>query len=89
VAALPHELQPWIYRYGVAMPFYNVSRVVRTIIFNTKNELGRNIGILLVWIVVSVITISITTYLYRRKEIGEYTKTLKDEEASTGVIDKA
>jgi hypothetical protein len=31
VASLPHELQPWIYRYGVAMPFYNVGRVVRTV----------------------------------------------------------
>jgi hypothetical protein len=31
VASLPHELQPWIYRYGVAMPFYNVGRIVRTV----------------------------------------------------------
>lgn len=27
VVNLPHELQPWIYRYGVAVPFYNASRV--------------------------------------------------------------
>lgn len=31
VATMPHELQPWIFRYGVAMPFYNVGRVVRTV----------------------------------------------------------
>ena len=31
VASLPHELQPKFYRYGVAMPFYNVGRVVRTV----------------------------------------------------------
>lgn len=30
VVSLPLELQPWIYRYGVAMPFYNCNRIIRT-----------------------------------------------------------
>lgn len=30
VVSLPHTLQPWIYRYGVALPFYNSDRIVRT-----------------------------------------------------------
>ncbi|OXC69619.1 hypothetical protein AYX13_01788 [Cryptococcus neoformans] len=30
VVSLPHELQPWIHRYGVALPFYNSDRIVRT-----------------------------------------------------------
>ncbi|GMK57815.1 hypothetical protein CspeluHIS016_0406490 [Cutaneotrichosporon spelunceum] len=72
VAALPHELQPWIYRYGVAMPFYNCNRAIRTIIFNTKNDLGQNFGILLAWIAFSIFTNSLTTYLYRRKAVNEH-----------------
>lgn len=31
VVSLPHELQPWIYKYGVVMPFYNLSKIVRTV----------------------------------------------------------
>ncbi|KAF9028996.1 hypothetical protein BDZ89DRAFT_1251160, partial [Hymenopellis radicata] len=34
----PIEVLPHIYRYGYAMPFYNVSGAVRTILFGTKNE---------------------------------------------------
>ncbi|RSH94790.1 hypothetical protein EHS25_004596 [Saitozyma podzolica] len=78
VASLPNELQPWIYRYGVAMPFYNIGQIVRTIIFNTKNEVAMNLGILLAWTVLSMITITIATWLFRRyavhktcKELGE------------------
>ncbi|KAL7419021.1 hypothetical protein Q5752_006706 [Cryptotrichosporon argae] len=72
VASLPHELQPWIFRYGLAMPFYNVSRMVRTIIFDTRNQIGMNCGILLAWIAVSFITISTATWLMRRKAVNEY-----------------
>lgn len=32
---MPHELQPWIFRYGAAMPFFNVGRVVRTVRVDT------------------------------------------------------
>ena len=74
VASLPHELQVGIFRYGVAMPFYNVSRVVRTIIFDTKNEIGKNIGILLAWTAVSMITVSLATLITRRKELRAHTK---------------
>lgn len=72
VVSLPHELQPWIFRYGVAMPFYNISRVVRTIIFNTKNEIAKNLGILLAWVALSIITISIATWATRRKSVNAH-----------------
>lgn len=36
VVSLPHELQPWIYRYGVAMPFSNCSHIVRTVSFTSS-----------------------------------------------------
>ncbi|WVW78515.1 hypothetical protein I302_100470 [Kwoniella bestiolae CBS 10118] len=80
VVSLPHELQPWIYRYGVAMPFYNASRVVRTIIFNTKNDIGKNLGILLAWVVVNIITITVTTWLFRRKSVNEHNKEVGENE---------
>jgi hypothetical protein len=48
------------------------------IIFNTKNEVAMNLGILLAWTVLSMITITIATWLFRRyavhktcKELGE------------------
>jgi hypothetical protein len=80
VAALPHELQPWIYRYGVAMPFYNANRAIRTIIFDTKNQLGQNFGILLAWIAVSLCTITISTYLFRRKAVNQHSRSVGELE---------
>ncbi len=38
VCFMPIEVLPSIYHYGYAMPFYNVSGAVRTILFGTKNE---------------------------------------------------
>lgn len=38
VCAFPIEVLPHFYRYGYAMPFYNVSRAMRTIVFGTKNR---------------------------------------------------
>ncbi|WVF69967.1 hypothetical protein IAT40_004752 [Kwoniella sp. CBS 6097] len=80
VVSLPHELQPWIFRYGVAMPFYNCSRVIRTIIFDTKNDIGRNLGILIAWVVVSFITISLATWLFRRRSIIQHNKEVGENE---------
>ncbi|KAK1921555.1 hypothetical protein DB88DRAFT_506410 [Papiliotrema laurentii] len=72
VAVMPHELQPWIYRYGAAMPFFNAGRVVRTIIFDTKNDIAKNLGILLGWIGFSFVTISLATWLTRRNSVNEH-----------------
>jgi hypothetical protein len=80
VVSLPHELQPWIYRYGVAMPFYNCSKAVRTIIFNTKNEIGQNVGILIAWVVLSIITTTVATYLYRCKAVREHMREVGEQE---------
>ncbi|WWD21471.1 hypothetical protein CI109_105957 [Kwoniella shandongensis] len=80
VAALPHELQPWIYRYGAAMPFYNCGRIIRTIIFDTKNEIGKNIGILLGWIGVNIITVSAATWWFRRHAVNQHNKEVGENE---------
>ncbi|WVN89462.1 uncharacterized protein L203_104685 [Cryptococcus depauperatus CBS 7841] len=80
VASLPHELQPWVFRYGVAMPFYNCGRIVRTIIFNTKNDIAENMGILLAWIILNFITISIGTWWFRRKAVNQHNKEVAENE---------
>lgn len=54
------------------MPFYNAGRVVRTIIFDTRNQIGMNIGILIAWCAVSCITIPIVTWLFRRKAVNAH-----------------
>ncbi|KAJ9118880.1 hypothetical protein QFC24_006079 [Naganishia onofrii] len=82
VVSLPHELQPRLYRYGVATPFYRVSNAVRTIIFNTKNDIGVDFGILLGWTVLSMITVSALTTLFRRKE--EKKEQAEREKAAVG-----
>lgn len=38
VCFMPISVLPRVYRYGYAMPFYNVQRAVRAIVFNTKND---------------------------------------------------
>lgn len=38
VCFFPIEILPPIYRYGYSMPFYNVSRTVRAILFSTRNQ---------------------------------------------------
>ncbi|AAW45796.1 hypothetical protein CNBJ2900 [Cryptococcus deneoformans B-3501A] len=80
VVSLPQELQPWIYRYGVAMPFYNCNHIVRTIIFNTKNEIGQNMGILVAWVALNFITISLGTWLFRRQSINQHNKEVGENE---------
>lgn len=44
VCFFPIELLPGVFRYGYAAPFYNVSRTVRAVVFNTRNQIGLNFG---------------------------------------------
>ncbi|KAF8658234.1 hypothetical protein AX16_002011 [Volvariella volvacea WC 439] len=67
VCLWPIEMLPSFYGYGHAAPFYQLSRGVRTIIFNAKDELGLNFGILAVWITISCITLPLVQ-IYRRRE---------------------
>ena len=47
VSYYPIEALPGIFRYGYGSPFYNVSRTVRTILFNTKNDRASPLPLLL------------------------------------------
>ena len=65
VAFFPIELLPGVFKYGYATPFYNVSRTVRTILFNTRNQIGLNFGVQFAWIFISIITMTIFQYIFR------------------------
>ncbi|KAF8184678.1 hypothetical protein BJ912DRAFT_853007 [Pholiota molesta] len=69
VNVYPLEVLPRIFHYGFGAPFYNYSKAVRTIVFGTKNRLGLNLGILIVWIAVSCTTLAIIQWNARRLEI--------------------
>ncbi|KAF8906534.1 hypothetical protein CPB84DRAFT_1675500 [Gymnopilus junonius] len=76
VCLWPIDALPYIYNYGHAAPFYQISRGVRSILFGTKNELGQNFGILSVWIVVSCISLPLIQWYRRRGEIAAWKATL-------------
>ncbi|KAG8938119.1 hypothetical protein FRC04_009513 [Tulasnella sp. 424] len=78
VVSVPIVLQPSFYRYGYGFPVFNLSEAVRTIIFNTKNRLGLNAGVLVAWVVLSMITVPLFTWLMRRKD--EQAEKQKSEE---------
>jgi ABC-type polysaccharide/polyol phosphate export permease len=71
VCFLPIEVLPGIFKYGYAGPFYNISQGVRAILFGTKNHLGLNFGVLLAWIVISMLTLPLFQWFMRREHIEE------------------
>lgn len=62
------------------MPFYNVSRAVRTILFGTRNQVGLNFGVLIAWIAVSLVTIPLAQMYVRRKQVAEWRASLHTRE---------
>ncbi|KAF8179912.1 hypothetical protein BJ912DRAFT_1062709 [Pholiota molesta] len=66
VCVFPIDVLPIFYRYGYAMPFYNLTRAMRTIIFGTRNRVGFNFGILLIWVAISVFTLPVIQWYVRR-----------------------
>ncbi|KAI0820843.1 hypothetical protein BC628DRAFT_1422520 [Trametes gibbosa] len=65
---LPDELQSPIYAYGSGFPIWNLSQALRTIMFDTNSHLGRNVAVIIAWILMSCGTISVFTWYMRRRE---------------------
>lgn len=75
VVPFPHDLQVSFYRYGVAVPFYRLSNMYRTLVFDTRNRLGEGFGVLLAWVVLSaLITMPLITWFFRRREVAHFEK---------------
>ena len=80
VTVLPTELEVWFYKYGLGFPVYNMSQIVRHIIFNTKDHLGRNFGVLFAWVALSLVTLPTGQYFMRRREMAaEEVRTPSDD----------
>ncbi|KAK0504602.1 hypothetical protein EDD18DRAFT_1305080 [Armillaria luteobubalina] len=69
---LPLDILPGLYAYGHAAPFYNISRAVRTIVFSTRNEVRKNFGVLVAWIVVSCLTMPLIQWYRRREQVQSW-----------------
>ncbi|KAI0653466.1 hypothetical protein C8Q70DRAFT_1035581 [Cubamyces menziesii] len=65
---LPAELQNPIYTYGSGFPIWNLSQALRTIMFDTNSHLGRNIAVIVAWIIMSCGTMTVFTWYMRRRE---------------------
>lgn len=71
--SLPHELQISFFHYGIGVPLNRTANILRTLIFDTKSEIGMGFGIIIAWWVLSAfITLPIITWVYRRKEVKEH-----------------
>lgn len=80
VATMPFDLQPWFYQYGHAFPVYNNAQAIRTILFDTKNHLGLNAGVIIGWVVLSMITIPLFTIFMRRRDVRAHEQELQKSE---------
>ncbi|KAK6460879.1 hypothetical protein DFJ63DRAFT_298498 [Scheffersomyces coipomensis] len=50
----PFVMMPGFFHYGYAMPMYNIYEALKIVFFDTwKGHLGRNLGVLVTWIVVT------------------------------------
>ncbi|WVQ72288.1 hypothetical protein IAR50_001838 [Cryptococcus sp. DSM 104548] len=81
ITLMPYQLQPWIYKYGLAMPFYHLGRIARTIIFDTRNDIGRSEAVLIGWILVNFVTITVGSCYYRRKAVGAHKQKMAAEKS--------
>ncbi|KAI5970129.1 hypothetical protein CANMA_000740 [Candida margitis] len=64
----PFVLMPGFYKYGYAMPMYNIYEALKVVFFNTwKGHLGRNLGVLIIWIVVgNVLLVLVSNWAVKR-----------------------
>jgi len=79
VCIYPIDVMPYIFRYGYGAPFYNVNRAMRTVIFNTKNQVGLNFGVLLVWVAVSCVTLATIQVWVRRSREDAFMESTTEE----------
>ncbi|KAK9376494.1 uncharacterized protein V1513DRAFT_249331 [Lipomyces chichibuensis] len=78
VAFFAIPLEAGIYRYGYAFPIKNICDAVKTVLFNTKDTLGLNIGVLVAWIAVNTFLLPFciwfSGYRMQQKKVTEELK---------------
>jgi hypothetical protein len=81
--SLPHELQVSFYSYGIGVPLNRSANILRTILFDTKDEIAMGFGVLLAWMFLSwFITLPLITWIYRRKDLKAFHKEQESAEAA-------
>lgn len=77
------ELSPEVFKVERAFPLFNAQTAVRTVLFGTKNQLGKNFGILIGWCVVNWLVsfpiLYTIKYLKRQKADGATAATSQPE----------
>ncbi|KAG5636444.1 hypothetical protein H0H81_008034 [Sphagnurus paluster] len=71
VISFPVEVMPAFFSYGYVTPFYNASQAARAIVFGTKNTIGDNMGILLMWVLLSCISLPLIQWYVRRRNTAQ------------------
>ncbi|KAK9245678.1 hypothetical protein V1506DRAFT_233307 [Lipomyces tetrasporus] len=75
VAFYAIPLEAGIYRYGYAFPIKNICDAVKTVLFDTKNTMGLNIGVLVAWIAVNTLLLPFciwfSAYRMQQKKLKE------------------
>ncbi|QRV87139.1 nitrosoguanidine resistance protein SNG1 [Ceratobasidium sp. AG-Ba] len=79
ITGLPSDLQPWFYQYSHAFLIFSNTQAVQTSLFNTKNHLGLNAGVILGWCALSCVTIPLFTVLMRRQDMWAHEKALEEK----------
>jgi Protein of unknown function (DUF3533) len=54
-ATVPHELQNSFFLIGKGLPYYNIVQGLRSILFNSGDTLGANVGVQLIWVLASFV----------------------------------
>ncbi|KAJ8104347.1 hypothetical protein POJ06DRAFT_18368 [Lipomyces tetrasporus] len=73
------ELEPALFKYGYAFPIPNVAEAFKTILFNTKNRMGLNVGVLLVWIAVNVTFLPFCIWVFERANMRKENDTNRQD----------
>jgi len=68
VSTFPLDALPHIFHYGWGVPFFNMSRALRTIVFGTRNEMGQSVGVLLAWVAFSCVLLGLIQWRVRRSQ---------------------
>ncbi|KAK9484658.1 hypothetical protein V1527DRAFT_185770 [Lipomyces starkeyi] len=73
------ELEPAFFKYGYAFPIHNVANAFKTVLFNTKSNIGLNVGVLLAWIAVNTAFAPVSIWIFERANKWKESKKIKGE----------
>ncbi|KJA21332.1 hypothetical protein HYPSUDRAFT_743132 [Hypholoma sublateritium FD-334 SS-4] len=75
----PLEVLPRFFHYGYGAPFYSFNKIIRTVVFGTKNDVGLHFGVLIVWVAISCTTLVVIQWNERRLEIRDMEQKIKSK----------